>query len=336
MNNLRNEIDRVLRDVDAEEAARLREVWESVGAVDPADTQDVIDETAVARLKQNIEHTIDRRAPRQPPKQPPLKVRLDRSAVNGRVSTGSKRMASVWAGVLVAASVVFMIGLWWYIQPAVILTAPGQTLTHDMPDGSIVELNSDSKLSYHRGLDGLSVRSVRLDGEAFFRVTHGPTFVVRTFNAEVRVLGTEFNVRAREVESERGTVVALESGSVTLNAADDPDRAVLMSPGELRRILMSGAGIVLDSTSSTLTDALAWRRGELVFRDESLQSIIAEIRRRYDIDVRLDAGIVDGRRWNLALRNPGGAEGAVRDVAGMAGIRYRRIAGGFELFSEAR
>ncbi len=334
MNKLKNEIDRVLQDVNADEAARLREVWESVGALDPAENQEV-DEKAVARLKRNIENTIDRRASRKHSLPPQKTVRLDRSAVNGRLSKGSKREASVWAGVLVAASIAFVIGLWWFIQPAVVTTAPGETSTFNLPDGSTVELNSDSRLSYRRGLDEHSVRTVHLDGEAFFFVTPGRNFVVRTFNAEVRVLGTQFNVRAREAEANAGTVVALESGSVALNPAADRDQSVVISPGETRRLVMAGQRAVLDSTSVTVADAMAWRRGELVFRNESLESIIHEIGRRYGVELRLDEGIVDSRRWNLALRDPSGAETAIGDVARMAGVRYRRVAGGFELFSDS-
>jgi ferric-dicitrate binding protein FerR (iron transport regulator) len=80
-------------------------------------------------------------------------------------------------------------------------------------------------------------RRVRLVGEAFFEVEeHSTPFIVQTFNAEVTVLGTTFNVKAWPTSLDPATTVTLESGRVALNVLDRPDEAVQMDPGQTRRI----------------------------------------------------------------------------------------------------
>ena len=78
----------------------------------------------------------------------------------------------------------------------------------DLPDGSIVYLNHNSSIEYEQGLPN---RTVEMSGEAFFDVVESDVpFIVRTPHGEVKVLGTEFNVRAQtdelEVEVEEGVV----------------------------------------------------------------------------------------------------------------------------------
>ena len=69
-------------------------------------------------------------------------------------------------------------------------------VSHALPDGSQVILNSDSELEYN---DNFSHdRTLNLNGEAFFQVEKGKSFTVVTNEGEVAVLGTSFNVLARD------------------------------------------------------------------------------------------------------------------------------------------
>ena len=64
-----------------------------------------------------------------------------------------------------------------------------------LPDGSIVWLNADSKLSYSESFSRKN-RNVQLEGEGYFEVAHGEhPFVVQTDSAQIKVLGTKFNVK---------------------------------------------------------------------------------------------------------------------------------------------
>lgn len=78
----------------------------------------------------------------------------------------------------------------------------------EFPDGSIAYLNKDSSIEYDQNFDQ---RVVKQNGEAFFIITKGDSpFVVKTNSGEIKVLGTEFNVKSSveelEVEVEEGSV----------------------------------------------------------------------------------------------------------------------------------
>lgn len=80
----------------------------------------------------------------------------------------------------------------------------------DFPDESKAYLNKNSVVEYD---EGFNPRIVTQQGEVFYSVTHGKSsFVVKTKNGEVKVLGTEFNVKSTKEELE----VEVEKGSVEL------------------------------------------------------------------------------------------------------------------------
>jgi ferric-dicitrate binding protein FerR (iron transport regulator) len=83
----------------------------------------------------------------------------------------------------------------------------------ELPDGSVVYLNHNSSVSYDEGFDP---RIIDMEGEIFLSVAKGATpFLVRMEEGEIKVLGTEFNVKSEmdkiEVEVEEG-IVELKTG----------------------------------------------------------------------------------------------------------------------------
>ena len=96
-------------------------------------------------------------------------------------------------------------------------TNPGMTTTVNLPDGSVVHLNSESKLSYPSFFDK-DKRRVTLQGEAFFEVQKDPEhgFVISTpHETKIEVLGTSFNVEAFEKDDFVSTT--LIEGKVRFN-----------------------------------------------------------------------------------------------------------------------
>lgn len=116
------------------------------------------------------------------------------------------------------------------LNMASIVTANRERATVILPDGTEVTMNSDSRLSYSPYFTNDSIRSVTLSGEAYFNVSKDAShpFVVSIENLKVRVLGTSFNVKGRQDDSE--VKVALIDGSVELVS---PDRHVVLKPKEV-------------------------------------------------------------------------------------------------------
>jgi ferric-dicitrate binding protein FerR (iron transport regulator) len=138
-----------------------------------------------------------------------------------------------------------------------------------LPDGSNVWLNAQSRLTYEDDFD--NKRTVTLQGEAFFDVKKDSQhpFTIHAPDAEVKVLGTSFNVRAHEKETL--TEVFVVTGKVSVKA-DDVDENILLTPGMTG--VLSRNNHQLSSNTNDDVNRLAWKSRELVFRKAPLRTVI--------------------------------------------------------------
>jgi ferric-dicitrate binding protein FerR (iron transport regulator) len=338
--NERN-FEAALEGVDRDEAVRLRELWRLVD--DASDSFPTPDEVAAERIR--LLHDLD--APDSGAAVLGASVRdraaldapiLDAAAVsNSRRPRAaihplrrSERKRRVWWLAAAAVVAVFFVARWWTTPFS--LHAPfGKSLVVTLPDSSTVHLNSGSTLSYGRSFSVLGRRAVQLTGEAFFDIQESDMpFTVTTFDAGVAVIGTRFNVRAWPGEPEGETMVVVESGRVALFASRDASDRVVVEAGQSRRVL--NGGVAADSLIVSVEDALAWRDGDLIFKDRPLGVVLADVRRRFATDVRVEPATEETTKINLALRAPMDAEDVVRDIAGALDIRYRTLSHGYVLY----
>ena len=153
----------------------------------------------------------------------------------------------------------------------------GEYITR-LPDGSVVHLNAGSELKVpvHFGTES---REVWLRGEGFFEVVHRENliFTVHTDKADISVLGTEFDVRAYTDEKE--VVTTLVQGAVGVSSGRIYDR---LKPGEQARIAGKGDVRVAEVD---IYPFIAWKNGRMVFENERLEKIMAELQRWYDFEL---------------------------------------------------
>ncbi|MGB0896169.1 MAG: FecR family protein [Flavobacteriaceae bacterium] len=105
-----------------------------------------------------------------------------------------------WRYLNIAASIILLLGVFTYFKffsVTTYSTGYGEQITHTLPDGSKVILNSKSSLNYN-SYNWENHRNLTLEGEAFFDVETGNTFTVNTALGNISVLGTEFNVNATD------------------------------------------------------------------------------------------------------------------------------------------
>ncbi|HJU75375.1 MAG TPA: FecR domain-containing protein [Gemmatimonadaceae bacterium] len=195
-----------------------------------------------------------------------------------------------------AAAAVFALaaGLYWAARMSPeypdreYTTAPGQRAELSLRDGSRVLLSVDTRLRVPRDF-GEATRTVELSGQAYFVVRHDAQrpFLVQTRRGVAEDLGTAFDVRAYDHESFVQVVVA--EGAVALQAA----RAREAGPARLTlyardRGVIDAGGTVRRSPLVTVDDYVAWTRGALVFHNAPVDSVVAELRRWYDVDLRVE------------------------------------------------
>jgi transmembrane sensor len=169
-------------------------------------------------------------------------------------------------------------------------TSRGETYRVRLPDGTAVWLNAASSIKFPVSFAGKEIRSVELSGEAYFEVFEDKShpFVVQTAHQEVRVLGTQFNVSS--YPDEPATSTTLVEGTVKVSQPAMPEaKTILLKPGQ-RSVLRSGR---LDVTEVDTREATAWKNGDFMFKNESIESIMRKLSRWYDIDVAYESDMSD-------------------------------------------
>ncbi|WP_430814841.1 FecR family protein [Carboxylicivirga sp. RSCT41] len=138
-----------------------------------------------------------------------------------------------------------------------------------LADASEVSLNKNSSLVYQKGLSGKE-RSLKLNGEGYFKVAKNPEqpFVVKVGNAQVKVLGTEFNLDENK-DGDR-IVLAVTEGRV-LFSSDNNQMEVIA--GE-RAVCSNG---VISKEPLTSSNCIAWKTGQIVFDKASLDEVVETI-----------------------------------------------------------
>ena len=163
-----------------------------------------------------------------------------------------------------------------------------------LADGSNVWLNAASSLRYPTGFRG-GERIVEITGEAYFEVAKNPSmpFVVKVNGAEVRVLGTAFNVMAYDDEAEVKTTLLQGSVVVSKGAVSR-----MLKPGQQAR-LGAGGTISLDEDPDT-DEVLAWKNNLFAFNDADIESLMRQIGRWYDVDVQFEGKISKHFNGNIS------------------------------------
>ncbi|WP_095124409.1 FecR family protein [Pseudomonas sp. Irchel s3a12] len=153
-------------------------------------------------------------------------------------------------------------------------TALGERKHVALPDGSVIDLNSRSRLQVRFEQDR---RLIELsEGEAMFSVAHDTSrpFVVEAGSGKVTVTGTRFDVR-RDVTQTR---VAVEQGTVKVQGRDAPHNQFINLTAGLGTSV-DAHGKVAAAYSVNPAELTAWRSGKLVFNNASLSEVAAEVSR---------------------------------------------------------
>lgn len=222
-----------------------------------------------------------------------------------RVLTGTMRVAAILIMGFIGGRMVFNQGQVSYKMQE--LTVPvGQRAELVLSDGTKVWLNSRSTLKFPDRFAGSS-RNVELEGEGYFTVNHDPDlpFIVDAGEYDIRVLGTEFNVKAYRREGLFET--SLLEGSVEV-----------LGPGlGSGRSLLPGTMIVKENgelISKPIPDYnyFRWRDGVYCFENESLASLVGKLQLYYDVTIRIEAGSLPDYQFSGKFRISDGIEHALK------------------------
>lgn len=167
---------------------------------------------------------------------------------------------------------------------AEVIVPSGSIINYELPDKSIVALNSGTTLRYPVKFNSKR-REVYIDGEAYFKVTadvEHPFYVHTPYEISSYVYGTQFIVNAYQEDDYVETT--LIEGKLNIIDKDENIKA-LMFPGQ---------GISYDNKTSKIVrkqvdieEKLAWKSGKLIFRDTPFPELIRRLEHRFNVKLNV-------------------------------------------------
>ncbi len=163
-----------------------------------------------------------------------------------------------------------------------IVVPPGQRANLTLSDGTNVWLNACSEMTYPASFSE-DIRRVSLKGEAYFDVSKDVEhpFVVQTKKCDIKVLGTEFNVRVNEAESDCEFSAALLEGSIELTNKMEPGPSIRLAP--MQKAEWTGGKMVVESIRNL--DDYRWKEGLICFEDIRFADLMKRFEKTYDIRI---------------------------------------------------
>lgn len=162
-------------------------------------------------------------------------------------------------------------------------TKPGEKLKTWLPDGTVVILNSGSKLSYPENFTD-SLRLVHLTGEGYFEIAKdiNRPFTVKIQSMEITALGTEFGVNA--YDNNLNDQVALVSGKLLIR--NNENEEVRIDSGQA--LSLSRVDFSLSMSDIDYVAQVGWKDGLLYFSNSSIDEIIRTLEMNYGVQFLFD------------------------------------------------
>lgn len=224
-------------------------------------------------------------------RKPEVEFNITWQKINDRGNTKNK--GTIWLYSLARYAAVILIVLnvgWWgaryYYQSASSKIEQHFQVSADqsansvvlLPDNTLVYLRQGSNLHYNSQFTSKN-REVSLEGEAYFEVTSDKEhpFFVKTENAQVKVLGTRFNVSA-----EKGSPICqttLVEGKVEF--ITNNGKRYLLLPNQMIELNSEIQAVNIKQVNPELY--IAWKDGKIIFRDETLGEITSKLERIYHV-----------------------------------------------------
>ena len=165
---------------------------------------------------------------------------------------------------------------------------PGKVTNILLPDSTEIWLNAGSSISFPNNFKSASFRTVKLIGEAFFKVKRDPKhpFIVRSLNIQTRVLGTSFNIRAWKKSNPEVTVLTGKV-AVSRDSAGMQSTAIHLIPNQKGICDLKSGSLHLESVEDAHM-SIGWTEGKMSFDQTPIDEVFEAIERRYAVKIKSD------------------------------------------------
>jgi transmembrane sensor len=248
------------------------------GEVSEAETQSVIDWKEVSEENQKqfyelqeVWNFMDKTSPKNN-----IDIDAEWDYLNKKIkkvkSTGKKINFRIF--IRIAASLIIGAGLLFYgwnaLNQKSLKTPIAQSGEITLPDGSHITLNAGSRLTYPRNFDK-ETRIVSLKGEAFFEVKKNPLkpFIIQLEGAEIKVLGTSFNVKA--YNNMEKIEVTVKEGTVSLYEKNKETKKIIVKTGQKAEYYKQSKLLKIQANENKNYNS--WKTRSIVFENTDLLNI---------------------------------------------------------------
>ncbi len=157
----------------------------------------------------------------------------------------------------------------------------------ELADGSIVYLNANSKLYYPETFEG-ETRTIEFEGDGFFEIAKNPAkpFIIKAKEAEIKVLGTSFNVNTKNGDDK--VEVLVETGKVQLSALKGGTSEILL-PNDFGKFDNNR----VTKEKNTDKNYLSWKTRSLNFVDVEFSKTLEVLSRAYNVNFKYDSKVIN-------------------------------------------
>lgn len=221
--------------------------------------------------------------------------------------------------------VVVLAGFTWFMyrpshkaqKPTLTQNATGRSEYKYMllPDSTQVWLNAASTLEYPNEF-AADKREVFLTGEAYFDVKHADKhpFLIHSGKVTTSVLGTAFNIKA--YPGREDVIVSVSRGKVVNY---DEKEVATLTQGQQVKVSNVNKPVI----QKKITEAAPWQQGNLVYDDETISDIIADLERIYDVTIRVQNETLAGERISTSFRREVGIENALKVLCSLTDTQLK-------------
>ncbi len=198
-----------------------------------------------------------------------------------------------------------------FLYTKTIESVPGEKMIAELPDGSTVEMNAGSALKYYP-LKWKFQRKLQFKGEGYFEVSKGKKFEVVSENGKTQVLGTSFNIYARESNYR----VTCFTGKVKV--VSNTNESVMLEPNnhvELEN------GLLVMKTNYKTEKAVDWKMNRFDFAGRSLNEVFHEIERQFAVTIQFQT-VLKNRSFSSNFAKPESVEEVLDYVCKSMQLKY--------------
>jgi len=163
-------------------------------------------------------------------------------------------------------------------------TPYGQKSTILLPDGSVVKLNSGSRIIIPEQFSGENRKVELISGEAFFNIEKDKKhpFIVVAGDLNVQVLGTAFNVKAYPEDPH--IQVAVDQGKVSVESRNSLERLVLL-PDQMATYDIERS--TSKKQKFNRKEVLSWTDKTLYFDKATIEDVVLRLEKWYGVEIQL-------------------------------------------------